>query len=250
MEDYWNGAAHRGSGWGASSAVPLSTRPAVPWKPAGETETRVRFLLAMNDDALAQALLAGLRQAGHDSMFVLRLPLPGELASVRHDVLLVDERLLHDAAADWLDALRLAGIAAPVLFLGEGEAKQPPEGTRIDVSIGVDGVLGALLGLAEPIFATAARRWLDGQLAIDMARQAVRLSGVAVELTPLEWQVIALLSNHADRAVPRAELARLIGGGGNEASDNAVAVHLYNLRRKLGRHAIETIRGRGFRLKP
>ncbi|MBS0443985.1 MAG: winged helix-turn-helix domain-containing protein, partial [Proteobacteria bacterium] len=33
------------------------------------------------------------------------------------------------------------------------------------------------------------------------------------------------------------------------ASDNAVAVHLYNLRRKLGRHAIETIRGRGFRLK-
>jgi DNA-binding response OmpR family regulator len=83
-----------------------------------------------------------------------------------------------------------------------------------------------------------------------MARQAVRLSGVAVELTPLEWQVIALLSNHADRAVPRAELARLIGGGGIEASDNAVAVHLYNLRRKLGRHAIETIRGRGFRLKP
>ena len=90
---------------------------------------------------------------------------------------------------------------------------------------------------------------MDSELSIDMARGQVSLDGEAVELTPLEWRVIARLASEAGRAVTRAEIAQLIGGETGEASDNAVAVHLYNLRRKLGRQAIQTIRGRGFRLQ-
>lgn len=84
---------------------------------------------------------------------------------------------------------------------------------------------------------------------LDMANAQVRVGDRLVALTPMEWRVVHRLAGEAGRAVARAEIARLIGGDGGEASDNAVAVHLYNLRRKLGRHAIETIRGRGFRLK-
>ena len=249
MKQDWNGAARQGLAWGAPPAVRLSTRPAVPWKPAGEPETCVRFLLAMNDEVLAAALQAGLRRAGHESLSLLQLPLPTEAASARHDVLLVEEALLQADDSDWLEALRVAGIEAPVLLVGDGAAG-PTATPRVDGKDGVEAVLGALLELAKPILAAAARRWLDGELAIDGVRQSVRLNGVPVELTPLEWQVITLLASRSDRAVPRSEVARLIGAEGAEASDNAVAVHLYNLRRKLGRHAIETIRGRGFRLKP
>jgi hypothetical protein len=95
---------------------------------------------------------------------------------------------------------------------------------------------------------SAARHWMGGDLIIDLVDGSVRLGDLAVELTPFEWQVIALLAGQEGRVVSRAEIARLIGGE-TDASDNAVAVHLYNLRRKLGRHAIETIRGRGFRLR-
>jgi len=90
---------------------------------------------------------------------------------------------------------------------------------------------------------------MNGELAIDTEMQSVCRDGRAVALTPAEWRVVALLAGEQGRAVARAELARTIAGGTGEATDNAVAVHLYNLRRKLGRHAIETIRGRGFRLR-
>lgn len=90
---------------------------------------------------------------------------------------------------------------------------------------------------------------MDDEISIDTAQGRVSRDGEPVALTPLEWRVVAQLADAAGRAVTRAEIARLIGGEAGEASDNAVAVHLYNLRRKLGRHAIQTIRGRGFRLR-
>lgn len=90
---------------------------------------------------------------------------------------------------------------------------------------------------------------MDGALKVDFENQRVTVDGKSVELTPLEWRVVERLAHQGGRAVARAEIAQLIGSGEGPASDNAVAVHLYNLRRKLGRHAIETIRGRGFRLK-
>lgn len=90
---------------------------------------------------------------------------------------------------------------------------------------------------------------MDGEISIDTERQCVRRAGRAVALTAAEWRVVAVLADGRGQAVPRAELARILGSDGAEVSDNAVAVHLYNLRRKLGRHTIETIRGRGFRLR-
>lgn len=90
---------------------------------------------------------------------------------------------------------------------------------------------------------------MDGALQVDFKSQRVTVNGKAVELTPLEWLVVKRLADQGGHAVARTEIARLIGGDDGSASNNAVAVHLYNLRRKLGRQAIETIRGRGFRLK-
>ncbi len=89
----------------------------------------------------------------------------------------------------------------------------------------------------------------DGALKVDFENQRVTVDGKPVDLTPLEWRVVERLAHESGRAVARSEIAQLIGGDGGAASDNAVAVHLYNLRRKLGRHAIETIRGRGFRIR-
>lgn len=90
---------------------------------------------------------------------------------------------------------------------------------------------------------------MEQTLTLDTERPLALVHGKPVVLTPLEWRVARRLAAEDGRAVTRAEIARLIGGEAGDASDNAVAVHLYNLRRKLGRDAIETIRGRGFRLK-
>jgi DNA-binding response OmpR family regulator len=36
----------------------------------------------------------------------------------------------------------------------------------------------------------------------------------------------------------------------NDINSNAVEVHVFKLRRKLGRTVIETVRGRGYRMAP
>lgn len=247
MEDEWSGAARQGSVLDSPPAVRRSARGSVPWQARPEPEKPVRFLLSTGDEPLALALQSGLAQAGHQSLRLADLPPPVVAADC--DVLLIDAALLGTVPSAALETLRAAAARAAILLVGDGDAGA--SGVAFTHrSAGAEAVLGALLALAGPVLAASARRWLDGELAIDTAQQSARLRGVPVELTPLEWQVIALLASQPDRAVPRAEVARLIGGGDKEASDNAVAVHLYNLRRKLGRHAIQTIRGRGFRLRP
>jgi DNA-binding response OmpR family regulator len=247
MEDEWSGAARRGSALDSPPAVRRSTRGSVPWQASPKPENPVRFLLSTKDEPLALALQSGLAHAGHESLWLVDLPPPD--AAADNDVLLIDAALPGTAPSAAVETLRAAGVRAAILLVGDGDARASGVAFT-DRSAGAEAVLGALLALAKPALAASERRWLDGELAVDTARQTARLNGVPVELTPLEWQVIALLASQPDRAVPRAEVARLIGGGDSEASDNAVAVHLYNLRRKLGRHAIQTIRGRGFRLRP
>jgi len=87
-----------------------------------------------------------------------------------------------------------------------------------------------------------------GDLDIDLRHGSVSREGRTVALTPMEWRILAMLMRRPGSVLSRAELASAIAEADDDPSDNAIGVHLYNLRRKLGRHAIETIRGRGFRI--
>lgn len=87
-----------------------------------------------------------------------------------------------------------------------------------------------------------------GDLAIDLRRGSVSRAGRPVPLTPLEWRILEALARRQGQTLSRAEIAAACDGHAVDPTDNAIGVHLYNIRRKLGRHTIETIRGRGFRL--
>ncbi|MBQ9150619.1 MAG: winged helix-turn-helix transcriptional regulator [Clostridia bacterium] len=69
-----------------------------------------------------------------------------------------------------------------------------------------------------------------------------------VTLTPAEWTVFTYLYDRQGEAVSRAELAALLGGGGN-----SVDVYVCHLRTKiekpLGRRMIWTVRGVGYRME-
>ncbi|MFT3954416.1 MAG: winged helix-turn-helix domain-containing protein [Piscinibacter sp.] len=205
----------------------------------------MHFHLLTLDDGHARALNDALRAAGHEvtRLHALPEPLP------RADALLADPALLLHHVAGAPDRWMRLVTAMPVLLAGEACADLPGA-EQIDAGSEVALIAERLMALGTASAQRSGERWLDGELIIDRVRETVLLDGRPVDLTPIEWRVVAALSAHAARAVPRAEIARLIGGDAGEASDNAVAVHLYNLRRKLGRHAIETIRGRGFRLRP
>lgn len=246
MNDDWDGAVRPGIAWGSPPSARRGGRAIAPWMLADSTGNCVRFLLVTNDDLLGSGMETRLVSAGHAVLWLRRLP--SRLAGAGdHDAVIVDVESIAGADAQWRLALRGDKSPWPVLIVGAPVASGG-EAVRAISAEEIDHWASQALSLVDKAQADPPSQWLGGDLLIDIARQAIRLNGAAVELTPFEWQVIALLAGQEGRVVSRAEIARMIGGE-SDASDNAVAVHLYNLRRKLGRHAIETIRGRGFRLR-
>ena len=90
-----------------------------------------------------------------------------------------------------------------------------------------------------------------GEVEFDLARRSVHLDGQQVALTPREWLLVDALALRDGVPTPRLELQRLLARVDSESTtENAVAILLCNLRRKLGSDVLQTIRGRGYRLVP
>jgi DNA-binding response OmpR family regulator len=93
----------------------------------------------------------------------------------------------------------------------------------------------------------------DG-LAVDEGRRVVRVDGEPVELTALEFNLLALLAREPGIVVTRPALLEGLWGPEYAGDDHLVDVHVANLRRKLGDEPssprfVETIRGVGYRLR-
>jgi two-component system OmpR family response regulator len=87
-----------------------------------------------------------------------------------------------------------------------------------------------------------------GGAQVDLAQRIATRRQQAVHLTPSEWQVLDALLFQRGKAMAKDELAARVAKSSG-TSINALEVHLSNLRRKLGRDVIETIRGRGYRIR-
>ncbi|MEW6223274.1 MAG: response regulator transcription factor [Chloroflexota bacterium] len=91
-------------------------------------------------------------------------------------------------------------------------------------------------------------------LVIDEGRRMVRVDDAAVELTALEFNLLAALAREPGIVVTRQSLLDQVWGAEFVADDHLVDVHVANLRRKLGDDParprfVETVRGVGYRLR-
>jgi two-component system, OmpR family, alkaline phosphatase synthesis response regulator PhoP len=90
-----------------------------------------------------------------------------------------------------------------------------------------------------------------GDLTIDEAGHEVLRQGVAVSLTPREFTLLATLAGQPGRVFTRAQLLEQVWGT-EYYDEHVVAVHIANLRHKLGDdparpRVVETVRGVGYR---
>ena len=91
-------------------------------------------------------------------------------------------------------------------------------------------------------------------LEIDEGRRLVRVDGVPVDLTALEFNLLALLAREPGIVIPRQVLLDALWGPEFVGDDHLVDVHIANLRRKLGDDPasprfVETVRGVGYRVR-
>ncbi len=90
-------------------------------------------------------------------------------------------------------------------------------------------------------------------LEIDEGRRLVRVDGASVELTALEFNLLAMLAREPGIVVGRPAFLDALWGVEFAGDDHLVDVHIANLRRKLGDDPahprfVETVRGVGYRL--
>ncbi len=91
-------------------------------------------------------------------------------------------------------------------------------------------------------------------LEVDEARRSVRVDGQVVDLTTLEFDLLAVLARDPGIVIRRQALLDRVWGAEFVADDHLVDVHVANLRRKLGDDParprfVETVRGVGYRLR-
>ena len=72
-----------------------------------------------------------------------------------------------------------------------------------------------------------------GDVVLDLPRMRVEVGGVAVELTPTEFQLLATLAARPGRIFTRAQLLDALHGVTFETYERAIDSHIKNLRRKL-----------------
>ena len=90
-------------------------------------------------------------------------------------------------------------------------------------------------------------------LQIDSESYAASIAGVALDLTPVEFRLLALLAERPGRVFSRNQLIDRIYVDGRVVSDRTVDTHIKNLRRKLTEASgdedwIRSIYGVGYRL--
>jgi hypothetical protein len=93
----------------------------------------------------------------------------------------------------------------------------------------------------------------DALVRIDPVRRTAAVDGRDLDLTYLEFELLAHLVAHPHRVHTRDQLVTTVWGYGHVGDGRTVDVHIARLRRKLGaqhRQAIQTVRRVGYKYTP
>jgi DNA-binding response OmpR family regulator len=179
-----------------------------------------------------------------------------QAGAVAYEVMILDWMLPDLDGLEVCRSLRRAGVSVPILMLtARGELRERVLGLDAGADdylvkpFEIDELLARLHALIRR--ATGHRRLEVGPLVIDRAGRKASLDGMALELKPRELGILVHLAQRANEVVPRTELIAQLWQGQIDPSSNVVEVQISRVRDKLGVHAwmIETLRGRGYRLR-
>ncbi len=84
---------------------------------------------------------------------------------------------------------------------------------------------------------------------IDMAARQITVDGKPVELTAIEFDLLAALAENRGRVLSREKLLEKVWGYDFFGDTRVVDVHLGHVRQKLGLEVIATVRGVGYRFE-
>lgn len=215
-------------------------------------------LIVDDDPAILEILRAYLGAEGHT---VLEAGDGGQARALlpRADLVILDWMLPGVPGLELAREARTAGLNLPILMLtarGEEEDKLRGLDTGLDDYVvkpfsprEVVARVRALLrrsGVRETVE--------EGDLLLDLRARTASLGGQPLDLSRLEYDLLAALASHPGLAWTRERLLERVWGQDFPGTERVVDVHVTALRRKLGDAAerprfIETVRGVGYRFR-
>ncbi|MEU1466073.1 winged helix-turn-helix domain-containing protein [Streptomyces sp. NPDC005727] len=186
------------------------------------------------------------------SLSTATLPAPSQSGS-RHRLRAVDRDEVVDVAdllppgATWLPAPQhtlptLPGQPPMVGYLVLVPADQRPPFLPVALPDGTGAAAGSAAGTDG-----------DPLVRIDAVQRTVSVDGRQLDLTYLEFELLAHLVAHPNRVHTRDQLVTTVWGYGHVGDGRTVDVHIARLRRKLGerhRRSIQTVRRVGYKYTP
>lgn len=216
----------------------------------------MRILLIEDDSLIGEGLKIGLTKSGFsvdwfsDGKTGLQA-----LDSAPYDAVVLDLTLPKMDGLDVLSAWRQANQDVPVLIL---TARDTLDERISGLQRGADDYLGKPFALAEVVARLQALiRRRHGQLKpiiehslvkFDPLQRQVWLRDQEIALTTREYKLLELFMLNKERVLPRTTIEEKLYTWDDEVSSNALEVHIYNLRQKLGKQFIRTVHGVGYAL--
>lgn len=216
-----------------------------------------RILIVEDEERIASFIEKGLRANG----FTTTVAADGGSAhdyalTGGFDLVLLDIGLPGRDGFTVLRDLREARVTAPVIVL---TARDSVRDTVAGLEGGADDWMTKpfrfeeLLARVRLRLRTAARApevtvLRCGEVTLDLRTRRARSGEETVDLTAREFVLLELFLRHPGQVLSREQILSQVWGYDFDPGSNIVDVYVRALRRKLGAHRIETVRGMGYRL--
>lgn len=219
-----------------------------------------KILIVEDEPRIASVLSKGLTNRGFETVVVnqgqsaIHLAQGGDF-----DLILLDLDLPDQSGLSVLKAIRDRGETLPIILLTVyDDLPHKVQG----LTGGADDYLTKPFHLEELIariqvqLRKRPQDWTQptmtlqvGNIVLDLHQRQVQQADRIIELSTREFILLELLMRRSGEVVDRMELLQEVWGYDYDTASNVVDVYVGYLRKKLGRRAIETVRGIGYRLR-
>jgi len=214
----------------------------------------MRLLLVEDDALLGQSMVTSLSRHGYTVDWVdCGGGVAAAMKTEQFAAVILDLTLPDIDGLVVLKNIRRAGYTLPVLIL---TARDDIEDKVKGLDGGADDYLVKPFALEELMarLRVLIRRQSGhcdtrieiGSLSLSLAEQAVDFEGNRLKLTNNEFKLLTALMTQAGRVLSKDQLQQSLHGWDEGASDNAIEVHIHNLRKKIPNNLIKNIRGVGY----
>ncbi len=217
----------------------------------------MRLLLVEDDPELSRRLSERLRSAG----FAVDLATEVEQAKYWPDVeqlcaIILDLGLPDGEGGDLLDHWRKAKVAVPILILtARGSWQDKVAGLNAGADdfvvkpVRFEELLARLHALIRRQAGRPDNSLTAGGLTLDPAAKTVSRNGYNIAVSRNEFRLLHLFMRRAGHILPQTEILENLYALEAEREHNTIEVHVSRLRRKIGKDAITTVRGLGYRFE-